>query len=117
MAESMSPASRTPRLDMRGPVGLACLAKPDLLHMDLDRPAAARELLYVTRCGQTVRYIAPISVYDPVHGSPSAGIKTASGAGGARTHDRRIMSPPQSVEASSSSSSQVAYRPVRTLQM
>ena len=59
MAESMSPASRTPRLDMRGPVGLACLAKPDLLHMDLDRPAAARELLYVTRYGQTVRYIAP----------------------------------------------------------
>ena len=33
-----------------------------------------------------------------------------SGAGGARTHNRRIMSPPQVVEVSSSSSSQVAYR-------
>jgi hypothetical protein len=39
------------------------------------------------------------------------------GAGGARTHDRRIMSPPQAVEASSSSSSPVAYRHLRTLQM
>ena len=35
----------------------------------------------------------PTSVYNPVHGSPTTGIKTAGGAGGARTHDRRIMSP------------------------
>jgi hypothetical protein len=36
---------------------------------------------------------SPTSVYNPVHGSPTTGIKTAGGAGGARTHDRRIMSP------------------------
>ena len=35
------------------------------------------------------------------------------GAGGARTHDQRIMSPPQPVEVGSSLSSQVAYRHVR----
>jgi len=33
----------------------------------------------------------PTSVYNPVHASPTTGIKTAGGAGGARTHDRRIM--------------------------
>jgi len=33
----------------------------------------------------------PASVYNPVHGSPATGIETAGGAGGARTHDRRIM--------------------------
>ena len=52
----------------------------------------ARQLLYVTRCGPTVSNIAPpTSVYNPVHGTPTTGIKIAGGAGGARTHDRRIM--------------------------
>jgi hypothetical protein len=38
------------------------------------------------------------------------------GAGGTRTHGRRIMSPPPAVEIGSSSSSHVAYRHVKTLQ-
>jgi predicted nucleic acid-binding protein len=49
--------------------------------------------------------------------SPPEMAAVASGAGGARTHDRRIMSPPQAVEASSYSSSQVAYRHVGTFRM
>jgi hypothetical protein len=46
-------------------------------------PAVARKLLHVTECGPAVRYIAlPESVYNPVHDSPTTGIKTAGGAGG-----------------------------------
>ena len=60
--------------------------------VDLGAPAATRESLEVTGCGPAVQYIAPpASVYNPVHGSPTTAIKTAGGAGGARSHDRRIM--------------------------
>ena len=58
---------------------------------DLGASAAAQELLYVTGCARRSDTYPPTSVYDPVHGSPSTGIKPAGGAGGARTHDRRIM--------------------------
>src|SRR5579863_1145793 len=86
-------------LDLRGPFVLACLVEPVLpaggrvgSGVHLGAPAAARELLYVTGCGLMVRYRpADVGIYDPVHGSPITTIKTAGGAGGARTHDRRIM--------------------------
>jgi hypothetical protein len=90
-------ASSLPSWDLRDPFGLACLAEPVLPAGERVRsgvysgaPGAARKLLYVTGCDGPI-HRPPISVYNPVHGLPAAAIKTAGGAGGARTHDRRIM--------------------------
>jgi hypothetical protein len=52
----------------------------------------------------------PASVYNPVHGSPATGIKTAGGAGGARTRDRRIMRSTASCTMRASCTDDAGYR-------
>jgi hypothetical protein len=80
--------------DLRGLLGLACLAEPDLPAGErvgsgvyLGASGSVRQLLYVSAQGTSH------DIDDPVHDLTRNSNEIAGGAGGARTHDRRIMSP------------------------
>src|ERR1035438_7406109 len=105
------------QFDLRGPLGPAGLAEPDLparqragSGVHLHAPGSAGELLYVSaRCNShdvTAHRITDGSV----HGSTGFSSKTVGGAGGARIHDRRIMRSTASCTTHASCTDDTRYR-------